>query len=380
MRFDYLLVGGGLQNGLIALALLARRPGTRIALLEQKDTLGGNHLWCFHADDLEEGARTFVNPLIRYRWPGYRVSFPGLSRELASPYAGVSSEHFDAVVRTRLASSPGCQLFLGVSAQKVSAREVTLADGRTLRGALVIDARGPERQQPREAGYQKFLGLEVALERPHGLLRPHLMDATVPQRDGFRFLYTLPLSPTRLLVEDTCFSDTPHLAIEQLRQGVLSYAASRGWAVGAVLREERGVLPLPWREPRRPCWTEPLLAGYQGGWFHPVTGYSFPLAARLADHLARKPPEQNPGESLRRLIEETRRQLRYGLLLNRMLFSWFPPEERYRVLERFYMLPEETIRRFYALRLTRLDQLRILAGRPPRGISLRAVFLGRRTG
>ena len=33
------------------------------------------------------------------------------------------------------------------------------------------------------------------------------MDATVPQRDGFRFVYTLPFAPDRVLIEDTYYSD-----------------------------------------------------------------------------------------------------------------------------------------------------------------------------
>jgi lycopene beta-cyclase len=52
-------------------------------------------------------------------------------------------------------------------------------------------------------------------------------------------------------------------------------------------------------------------------------------------------------------------------LLNRMLFWAARPGERYRVLERFYGLPEALIARFYAARLTGLDKLRILSGKPP---------------
>jgi lycopene beta-cyclase len=48
-----------------------------------------------------------------------------------------------------------------------------------------------------------------------------------------------------------------------------------------------------------------------------------------------------------------------------MLFRAARPGERYRVLERFYGLPEALICRFYAAGLTPLDKLRILAGKPP---------------
>jgi lycopene beta-cyclase len=58
-----------------------------------------------------------------------------------------------------------------------------------------------------------------------------------------------------------------------------------------------------------------------------------------------------------------------------MLFQAARPSERYRVLERFYSLPEALIARFYAARLTRLDKLRLLSGKPPvpLGAALRCI-------
>ena len=55
--YDYILVGGGLQNALIALLLAERRPGTTLALLEREERLGGNHTWSFHDTDVAGAAR-----------------------------------------------------------------------------------------------------------------------------------------------------------------------------------------------------------------------------------------------------------------------------------------------------------------------------------
>jgi lycopene beta-cyclase len=52
-------------------------------------------------------------------------------------------------------------------------------------------------------------------------------------------------------------------------------------------------------------------------------------------------------------------------MLTKMLFGAAMPEQRYRMLERFYRLPQPLIERFYAGRSTPADTLRILAGRPP---------------
>ena len=379
MHYDYILVGGGLQNGLIALALLDRRPGSRIALVEKASILGGNHIWCFHAADVAQDTDAFVAPLVAHRWPGYEVAFPGLHRDLASSYAGVTSERLDQVVGERVAAAAGCDLLLDATAVRIEADRVELGDGRVLTGELVVDARGPERAgvDGRSTGYQKFAGLELQLEAPHGLTRPVLMDATVPQIDGFRFVYTLPLAPDRLLVEDTYFSDTPDLDHARVLDHVRAYAANRGWAGAREVREESGVLPLPWQGDCAPGHVGPLVAGYQGGWFHPVTGYSFPVALRLADYISRTPVERVFGPGLRALAQAQQKQLDYCYWLNKMLFQWFAPADRYNVLERFYRLPEDLIRRFYALTLTTGDRARILVGRPPRGLSLRAALASR---
>jgi lycopene beta-cyclase len=375
--YDYVLVGGGLQNGLLALAILAERPEARLALVERAQTLGGNHTWCFHAGDLPASAAQFVGPLIAQRWPGYEVAFRDHRRTLESPYAAITSARFDQVVQERLNDAPGAELWLGCEAKVVGAHEVELGDGRRLTGRMVVDARGPEQSAGAGAaqGYQKFVGLELRLRRPHARRIPMLMDATLPQDEGFRFMYVLPLGPERLLVEDTYVTDAPFLDRGALRGRVLRYAAEQGWEIEAVEREESGVLPLPWKGRQEFPLHGPLLAGYQGGWFHPVTGYSFPIALRLACALARA-PLANPRAALKALARAQRAQRGYCQFLNRMFFCWYPPEQRHHVLARFYRLPEPTIRRFYALALSAGDRLRILVGRPPRGLSLRRA-LGR---
>src|SRR5690606_18934199 len=63
-------------------------------------------------------------------------------------------------------------------------------------------------------------------------------------------------------------------------------------------------------------------------------------------------------------IEEWRNQA-FMRLLNRMLFFASPADKRYRLLQRFYKLPQSLIEHFYAARLTGFDQLRILTGKSP---------------
>jgi lycopene beta-cyclase len=346
-----------------------------VALIERGARLGGNHTWCFHAGDVSAAALPFVAPLVVRRWAGYDVLFPDHERELEEAYAAVSSSHLHDVLTDLPASMPGLTLLLGEEATSVEATRVRLASGRVLEAELVVDARGPDAfSAPTESAYQKFVGLELSLAESASLTRPILMDARVPQVDGFRFFYVLPLSSNRVLVEDTYYSDTPQLDKAALSREILVYARKLGLRVQTIERQESGVLPLP-KRPFSPTLTAPgvLPAGYRGGWFHPTTGYSFPLAVRFAHELARG----ELGGARERIAEAWsayRAQQRFCTRLNWMLFELFEPADRFRVLERFYRLPPSSVRRFYALETTRADRLRLLCGRPPRGLNLRRVM------
>lgn len=372
-EFDLLLVGGGLQACLIALAALGR-PELKLALIEAGATLGGNHTWCVHDEHIPQAALPWLQPLFTHRWAGYGVRFPRLSRTFDVPYSAITSSRLAAVVGAAIAARSGSTIRVGVRAVRIEAHEVTLDDGSKLAGRLVVDARGPTLHGTAgSSGFQKFLGLEVDLERPHGIERPILMDATVTQRDGFRFFYLLPLAPTRLLVEVTYFSRTRDLDLSTARADVIDYTARLG-KVTQVLREETGVLAMPWRsaavEPQR----SPLVAGYRGGWFHPGTGYSLPVALRLACYLGERAPGDVFGADLTHMYRAHRRQARYAERLNGLLFRCFSPGDMRNVFERFHNLPASLIQRFYALSTTWTDRVRIVGGRPPRGFSLFEAF------
>lgn len=368
---DVLLIGGGLQSSLMALAILDRHPSARLAIVERGATLGGNHTWCFFERALDEGERALAAPLVTWRWPSWTVRFPGLTRSFDEPYAGISSGRLHHVVSTRLRDAEA-SLFLGRSAIEVGPAHATLDDGTHVAARLVIDARGAADQGAFRGGWQTFVGLELALARPHRIPAPVVMDACVPQEPGFRFFYVLPLDERRVLVEETRFHEDPHVDADARRAQVLEYASLQGLDVLRVEREERGCLAMPSTTPALDLPdVRPLRAGVAGGWFHPATGYSFHAAVRLALAVAASPPGTIDTARLARLRAAHLKQARFGALLNRMLFGAFEPDARLHALARFHALPAETVRRFHALDSTAADRARIVCGRPPRGFSLR---------
>lgn len=360
-----LLAGGGLANSLIAYVVARERPEIDLRIVEGGTALGGRHTWSFFESDLGD-AGAWIAPFIVKRWPEYEVRFPRRRRRLESGYCSVTSERLHEVMSGLL----GDRVVLGAPIAELSPGRAALADGRVLEADIVIDGRGPAAMPDLVLGYQKFLGLTLRLARPHGLPGPVIMDATVDQRDGYRFVYVLPWDARTVLVEDTRYSDGAELEPDELRALVLAYAEEQGWRVEEVLAEEEGILPVAlegdieghWRRARGLS-----LSGLRAVLFHPTTGYSLPDAAALARSIAALP--EITAEAVEHLVRSTSlrlwRERAIFRLVNRMLFRAARPGERYRVLERFYGLPEPLIRRFYAARLTRFDKVRLLTGKPP---------------
>jgi len=364
---DLAIIGGGLAGALIALALRARRPELRVVIVEGAAHAGGNHFWSCFASDVAPQDRWLIEPLIVHGWGGHEGRFPGQSRTLDGGYASLTSARLDEVLRHAM---PAGDLLFDRPVVALSPTVATLADGTTIEARGVIDARGPGDMRSLDLGYQKFLGLRWQCAAPHGLSRPTIMDATVDQSEGYRFVYVLPLSASTLFIEDTYYTDGPELDEPALRARIADYAHARGWA-GAPDGEETGVLPVCMGGDIAALWAAEspgvAKAGLRGGFFHALTGYSLPDAVRVA--LAIADMTDLTGAALHSRLQALARAHWKGQafyrMLSTMLFRAAEPAERWRVLARFYRLDPNLIGRFYAGQSTFTDRLRILTGKPP---------------
>ena len=377
-RCDVAILGAGLAGGLLALALAQRQPGLSILLVEAGDTIGGNHIWSFFESDIAPEDRWLVAPLVSHSWSGHDVLFPRHARSLPGAYHSIRSERLDQMLRTIL---PPEALLTGRKVHTAGATSVLLDDGSRIEAGAVIDARGTGELKHLDLGWQKFVGQEVRLAKPHGLVRPIIMDGTVEQIDGYRFVYVLPFGPDRLFIEDTYYSDKPNLPVKTIAPRIRNYAAGRGWTVAEVVRQETGVLPVAMGGDFDAYWRSGgdgiAKVGMRAGLFHPVTGYSLPDAVRTAIRIAALPHFE--GAALHDMLHaEARgawRKRGYYRMLCRMLFRAARPELRWKILAQFYRRDQGLIARFYKGESTLLDKLRMLAGRPPVPISraLRAI-------
>lgn len=360
---DIAIVGGGLAGGLAVLALAARRPDLDVRLIEP-GAVGGNHLWSFFDGDIAADDRWLVAPLIAHRWDGYDVAFPAHRRHLAMPYNSIDSAALAAAVAAAL---PG-ERRIAKAAATLAPDAVTFADGGRLAARHVIDARGFGDPATLDCGWQSFVGQALTVAGGHGLSHPVVMDATVEQIGGYRFVYCLPFDAETLFVEDTYYSDGPDLDADAVRDRIAGYAAAQGWRVTAVTREERGALPVVMAGDFDRLWPADdgvARIGVRAGRFHATTGYSLPDAVRTAAALPALVDRADLAARLRADAAAVWRRQRFYRMLCAMLFRAAEPAERYRIFQRFYRLSPALIGRFYAGASSARDKLRLLSGRPP---------------
>lgn len=366
--YDLAIAGGGLAGGLVALALAKLRPELNVALIEAENHFGGNHIWSFFASDVEPEHRWLVDPLISRQWDNYDVHFPKYSRRLGNGYYSIESANLDRELRERL---PSDSLITGKRAEKVEAGRVQLADGTVIKANAVLDVRGGGDISALETGWQKFCGQMLRLKKPHGLERPIIMDATVEQIDGYRFIYCLPFSDSEIFVEDTYYADGPDLDSATSHDRIAEYAASQGWEIDAVLSAEKGQLPVIYGGDFEAFWKAngdlDARAGARAALIQPITSYSLPMAVKTAMLIAQMPEisQSSLDKILRDLATEHWKNGKFYRLLCAFLFLGADPDKRYKTLEHTYAKDERLLARFYAGKSTKMDQISLLTGKPP---------------
>lgn len=281
---DVVVCGAGAAG--LSIAVRLARTDLTVRVLDRREGYGRDRTFSF----FRGRAHPFEDAIAR-RYKAIEVLGHGrrVARNVeARPYETLPADRFYEAALRILARHDRVRLDLGVSIgaiRDLGSHVEIETDRGALRTALVIDVRG-ELASTRKAGdvgwVQHFGGLEVEVEHP--VFDPALatlMDLRVSQREGPHFVYVLPETPRRALVEDTYFGPQPR-TMEEYEANVRAWLSERGAGAVSVLRRERGVLPMTTAEPERGQ-GRVLRAGLAGGSAKPSTGYAFTFIQRDAD-------------------------------------------------------------------------------------------------
>ena len=373
---NFVVVGAGLSGLILAWRCLSSNPNVSIIIIDSNHIIGGDHTWSFNISDIESSLHEWIEPFIAHSWEKYDVKFMSFSRRLNIRYCTGNSNSLRACVEPFIKSGR-LKLILDTEVVKLTSSDVTTSSGKVVTGDYIFDARGFTSDDSIKIGIQKFYGKTIETIDPHNLKYPVIMDATVSQYDGYRFIYCLPFSKNQILIEDTYYSDGLNFDQAKYNKRIDEYIEANNWTEHKVIRVEKGVLPITLAVDsklvgkRGVKYNEPIEIGMRGNFYHPVTGYSFPEAVRLASKISRtiNSCDQNKLVNLDLEIRKYKlllhRRNSFFRLLNRLLFKASMPSKRHLVLQRFYTLSENLIKRFYEGNIHKKDILRILIGKPP---------------
>ena len=121
---------------------------------------------------------------------------------------------------------------------------------------------------------QSFIGWTIeTVEDVFDENKMTLMDFDRDQKNETRFIYTLPFSSKRALIEYTLFSETL-ISDKEYEDGIKEYLNKRGINDYRVLEKEKGNIPMTCFPFEKSNTDKLIYIGTAGGWTKPSTGYT----------------------------------------------------------------------------------------------------------
>ncbi len=219
--------------------------------------------------------------------------------------------------------------------------------------------------------FQHFYGWLVETESEiFNPLEPTLFDFRVEQKNECRFIYILPFSATKALVEFTIFSDTI-LEKQEYEENLKSYFADMLKTENyKILETETGVIPMSDEPHNRFPDAKTVRIGTSGGYVKPSTGYSFKrtqgFLRKLVNDLETSGKTQNS-----KLKTLNWKQFLDSVLLDVLLKKKHPADDVFTAL--FSKNPTERVLKFLDEKTSVREDLRIMKTVPRAAFAKAAV-------
>ncbi len=270
---DYAIVGAGAAGLSLALQLTEAFPARSVTLFDPGLGDLDNLTFAFWSPGEPPLTEAVSRSWSRVRVVADRTAEGALD---AYRYHVIEGHRFGEIALARLATRPVSRVPVAVTAiEPVEGGSFVVAGAARVFARWVFDSRLDLEAVPADparnvALTQRFLGWEVETEADaFDDEAVTLFDFGVPQGRDVRFVYTLPFSPRRALIEHV--SHHAHDA----REDLAAYVAAMGLPPYRIVRREAGQSPLTDAVfPRRagPRW---LRVGVAGGRLKPSSGYAF---------------------------------------------------------------------------------------------------------
>ncbi len=295
-KTDILILGAGCSGTSLTNYLEDFGYQGKVVLLDLRTNFDREQRWCSWAKMPDSIAH-----LVEKSWDEWTVCDESRTKTQTSEslsykqtHAPKFFSHFHSKWRK---DKSNIELSLGEKVEQVTELDKfveVVTDKETWQAQIVFDARNEGSDNLKSIKkdnevylFQTFLGWEVEFAgEVFDERKVTLMDFRTDQLDGINFIYVLPYSKSRALIESTSFSTRPQNC-EEHSQSVRKYIAENYHGDFKIKAEESGQLPMTTRTFPTKSGDRIFNIGIAGGNARPSSGYAFHRIQRHASSIAK---------------------------------------------------------------------------------------------
>lgn len=276
--YDYIILGSGCSGLSLAVRMheAGLLEGKRLLMVDRSEKLSNDRTWCFW-----EAGRGFFESVVNHSYQTLTVhrGEDTLPLNIAPyRYKMIRGLDFYKYCKEKLQSCAGVSFRTGEIELKEDQSSTRISiNGEELNtsGSLVFNSIYQSKGNASLQLLQHFKGWVIQTEESvFDSSAARLMDFRVSQAEGATFVYVLPLSNKRALVEYTLFTPSllqPETYDKALAAYIKQYVTASGYSIE---EEEWGVIPM--NNERLPFYRNGMYQlGTAGGQTKPSTGYTF---------------------------------------------------------------------------------------------------------
>ena len=287
-HYDYIICGGG-ASGLILAQMFGNDPyfeNKQVLILEKEIKNQNDRTWCFW-----EAKNSVWNPITYKVWDYAEFKAAHFKKKIdLNPfqYKMIRGEDFYKKSYKNLEKKSNITFLVEevLSVNDKGKKVHVLGKKKSYWAKKVFSSIPPSTHISKNEKYpllhQHFIGWFVNTEHP--IFDPEtiqFMDFDLPQKGNTRFIYVLPFSKNKALIEYTLFS-AELLEDKEYEEAILEYLNKKNAGKIFIEEREQGSIPMT----AYPFWKNNtaniMHIGTAGGWTKSSTGYTFKKTIRKA--------------------------------------------------------------------------------------------------
>jgi lycopene beta-cyclase len=278
-NYDYVFIGLGASNSLLLHQLYENNllKDAEVLIIEPNlDTL--NHkTFCFWSEDDDLISQL---PWISKKWPNIRISKFNSQNIYPLQYRYISGSTINQYNNSILKEIKHHHLRISYTSPTLVINDkcVITIESNQIYASYVFDSRPPvflTEKACQTKLLQSFIGWEVESDRT--IFEEDtitLMDFAIPQNNSCQFVYILPFSNNKALIEITRFDESPIL-IDEANEALIQYIEKLDTNV-TITRVEKGAIPMTTQDIEEENIGQKWIAtGTRAGMLKPTSGYAF---------------------------------------------------------------------------------------------------------